>query len=83
MTWLWICVIAYVGVGVGVWKLTNLIANESWESMGWLVGFTVIWPLLLLLQLFVVFYASIFWALTHRRKTCRWTEYIQKQLEWE
>lgn len=79
----WVCIIAYIGIGVGLWKLTNLIACETWESMGWLVGFTIIWPLLLLLQLFVVFYASIFWALTYERRSRKWTQYIRKQLEWE
>ena len=83
MAWIWFCVIAYIGIGVGHWKLTNLISNVSFESMGWLIGFTIIWPLMLLIQLFEVFYASIFWALTYKRKTYKWTEYIQKQLEWD
>lgn len=83
MTWFWICIIGYIGIGVGVWKLSNLIAYGSWETVHWLAVFTVFWPLMLLIQLFVVFYSSIFWVLTSERKFCKWTEYIRRQLEWE
>lgn len=85
MTWFWICIciIAYFGIGVGVWKLSNLISHESWETVTWLEAFTIIWPFILLLQLLVVFYSSIFWVLTSERKFYKWAEYIRKQLEWE
>lgn len=80
---IFVCILLYLFTGVGHWAAVNWFTDGSWDSIGWVIIYSFFWVLLLAVQIIVVFYGTLFWALTYRRRKYSWIDYMRRVLECE
>ena len=78
-----VCILLYSLIGIGHWAAVNWFTEDGWDSLGWVMTYSVFWVILLPIQILVVFYGTFFWALTYRRREYTWVGYMKRILECE